>query len=290
MTGDARGRFYDDVYAFCRSCVGAGAGGRAAVVGLNGPQGCGKTTLVRWLEGRFGRDGLRAVGVSIDDFYLPRAGLDAVAAAHPDNPYLAQRGYPGTHDVTLGAAVIDALARAGAGERVRVPVFDKAARSGRGDRAPEEAWRTVEGPLDAVIVEGWMLGFVPVGDAAEELAAVDARLAGYAPWGDRLDALLQLVALDARVVVAWRAEAEARMRASGGAGMSDAAVRAYAERFLPAYALWPAALAAMQRAPRHAVVVLGPDRLPVGPWRDAPCLLPPPPAPAPTGAQPRRSP
>ena len=40
-----------------------------------------------------------------------------------------------------------------------MPRYDKSAHEGKGDRAKEEDWDKVDGPLDLVIVEGWMLGF-----------------------------------------------------------------------------------------------------------------------------------
>src|SRR4051794_21654095 len=76
---------------------------RPVIAGISAPQGAGKTTLVRQLIPLLGQRGLRAVALSIDDFYLRREEQLALAAANPGNPYLEHRGYPGTHDVMLGA-------------------------------------------------------------------------------------------------------------------------------------------------------------------------------------------
>lgn len=43
-----------------------------------------------------------------------------------------------------------------------VPQYDKSLHSGRGDRAPFGRWLTTTGPVDVVILEGWMLGFTPL--------------------------------------------------------------------------------------------------------------------------------
>jgi D-glycerate 3-kinase len=248
--------------AWCLELGRAHRGPKALVLAINGPQGCGKTTLVAGLERWLKERGVRAVGLSVDDVYRRGEGLDAVAAAHPHNPLLSARGFPGTHDVELGARVIDALA-AGRGP-VRVPVFDKALRGGRGDRLPEARWRRVEGPVDVVLWEGWMLGFVPVPEAAcpdPDLAEVNRALAAYAPWRERIDAMLQLIAADVADIARWRVGAERALRATGRGGMSEAEARAYIERFLPAYGIWPPALAADPPSPsRHRVVVLGGDR------------------------------
>src|SRR5690606_37512901 len=125
-----------------------------------------KTTLVTHLLRRLSERGLRGAGVSIDDFYLTRAEQVALADEHPGNLYLEHRGYPGTYDIALGTHTLQALTGIAAGSSVRVPVYDKSAHGGRGDRAPESDWRLVDGPLDVVIVEGWILGFTPVDESA----------------------------------------------------------------------------------------------------------------------------
>ena len=42
-----------------------------------------------------------------------------------------------------------------------VPRYDKSLFGGAGDRAPASQWPRVSGPLDLVILEGWMLGYEP---------------------------------------------------------------------------------------------------------------------------------
>jgi len=70
--------------------------GRPFVIGLNGVQGVGKTTLVRALaETLQQREQLPTLVVSIDDFYLTHADQLALAEAHPDNGLLQYRGEPG---------------------------------------------------------------------------------------------------------------------------------------------------------------------------------------------------
>lgn len=66
------------------------------IIGLNGVQGVGKTTLVKALaEMLDDREGLKTLVVSIDDFYLTHADQLALAAAHPDNALVQNRGEPG---------------------------------------------------------------------------------------------------------------------------------------------------------------------------------------------------
>jgi pantothenate kinase-related protein Tda10/hemoglobin-like flavoprotein len=237
---------------FCSAQLGR-TGHRPLVVGLQAPQGAGKTTLVTRLMERLPQIGLRGVAVSIDDFYLTRKEQLRLASAHPGNPYLEHRGYPGTHDVALGEATLLALRGLGQGSDgrvVSVPVYDKSQHGGRGDRAPEGQWRQVAGPLDLVIVEGWMLGFTPVPEASLAdpfLTDPNRALASYEAWYRLIDAMVILRATEPTFVLRWRVEAEEAMKARGLPGLSREAIEDYVRRFLPAYALyagradrWPA--------------------------------------------------
>jgi D-glycerate 3-kinase len=245
---------------------------RPFVVGLSGPQGCGKSTVAMAVVTSLSRVGLRATAVSIDDFYLTRDEQRALAVRHAGNRYLEHRGYPGTHDVGLGARTIDALASLGPGVEMAVPTYDKSAHAGRGDRAHESRWRRVVGPLDVVLVEGWMLGFSPVHPATlePELRAPNDFLGDYSQWTARLDALIVLEAPSLDAIVAWRIDAERARRERGEPALSDTDARDYIERFLPAYRAWSA-------APCDLRIPLGDDRRPVA------LREPSPPAPLPQG-------
>lgn len=205
------------------------------MVGLNAPQGAGKTTLTRNLVGVFAHVfGLRAVSLSVDDFYLRRDEQLALAARHPRNRYLEHRGYPGTHDVALGASVLAALRD---GRDVALPRYDKSAHGGRGDRSADVSW--VRGRVDLVLLEGWMLGFKPVASVEDSALAVpNELLRAYDAWDSLLDVFVALRMRRTDQVVRWRIEAEQAMRASGKSGLSDAEVEDYVRRFLPAYELW----------------------------------------------------
>jgi D-glycerate 3-kinase len=234
---------------------------RPLMVGVSAPQGAGKTTLTAQLVALLGEVfGLRAVSLSIDDFYLRRDEQLRLAATFPGNPYLEHRGYPGTHDVELGERVLTALRR---GEDVDVPRYDKSAHAGRGDRSPVTT--PVRGRVDVVLFEGWMLGFQPVPRVGDPyLAAPNERLAAYEAWHRQLDALLALRMKEPGQVVRWRIEAEQAMRANGKPGLSDAEVEDYVRRFLPAYATWAGTVNdGRWRGPRRLSFTLDGDRVPV---------------------------
>lgn len=151
---------YLPIYFFTRANVlRRSADGDPVAIGLSAAQGSGKTTLVELLVARFAADGLTCAAVSIDDFYLRGAEQDELAHAHPDNPLFQVRGNAGTHDLALGTEVLRSLKRgrragdtdgASAAASVAIPRYDKSARSGRGDRAPEESWPRVPLPVDVV--------------------------------------------------------------------------------------------------------------------------------------------
>jgi D-glycerate 3-kinase len=190
------------------------------VIGLCGAQGSGKSTASAVLAELLAREGLPTVAISIDDFYLPHGERQQLALAV--HPLLATRGVPGTHDVELAQAIIDSLADAGT---TRVPVFDKAT----DDRRPRSQWRNVEGPLRAVILEGWCVGarpepparLAPPVNALESEEDREGRWRGYvnealrgryAALFARLSPLVLLAAPSFEVVLAWRTEQEHKLR------------------------------------------------------------------------------
>lgn len=67
------------------------------VVGLNGMQGVGKTTLVASLAESLNRNGIITVVFSIDDFYLTHEEQIKLAKKNPDNAFFQHRGQPGKH-------------------------------------------------------------------------------------------------------------------------------------------------------------------------------------------------
>ena len=236
------------------------------VVAVSGPQGAGKSTVCARAVETLRARGLRAVTVSIDDFYLTHDAQRALAARFEGNRYLEHRGYPGTHDVALGRDVIAGLCEdRGAG--VAVPVYDKSTHEGRGDRLPRERWRIERGPFDLVLVEGWMLGFVPVEASAlpdPALEPANAALVAYSAWHALADAMALMVMADPSYVLRWRVDAERARRAAGAPGLTDAEALDYVLRFLPAYATWVPAMRANPpvRGPSR-VVTLGEDRAPI---------------------------
>ena len=189
--------------------------GHVPLIGIAGAQGSGKTTLARAAAERSG-----AAHLSLDDVYLTKAEREAKGrAAHP---LYAVRGPPGTHDLGLLEATVEALRAAGADSRTVLPAFDKLA----DDRRPEAQWPVFAGRPSAVLVDGWCLGATaqaeadltaPINALERERdgqgvwrCAVNAELGGsYADLFARLDAILFLKAPSFTAVLDWRCEQEA---------------------------------------------------------------------------------
>jgi len=220
--------------------------GRPLVLGISAPQGCGKTTLVTCLQELMALEGLRAATISIDDFYLTHSALSEVSRRQEGNRLLKYRGNAASHDLELGTSTLRKLCEADGA--VAVPRYDKSMHSGLGDRAPESEWPVVEGPLDVVLFEGWMLGFRPQPDEAvaavdEDLVPVNRALRGYEDaWDSWINSWLVVRVDDPQCVYEWRLQAEKEMRATGKAAMSDEQVADFVSRFMPAYKAYLPAL------------------------------------------------
>lgn len=212
---------------------------RTVTIGVCGAQGSGKSTIAKAAARLLEERGLRAVALSLDDFYLPKAARERLAAEV--HPLLATRGPPGTHDVALAGAALDQLKGRG---RIALPQFDKAA----DNRTPRGTWTTIATPVDVVLFEGWCVGARAQGEAAlaepvNELerredpdgrwrAYVNAQLDGpYQGLWEKMQELVLLQAPSFEVVVAWRTEQERKLRARAGQGMSDAEVARFVQHY-----------------------------------------------------------
>lgn len=251
--------FTDDksplVIPFITSLLPAAPSARPLIIGLNGVQGVGKTTLVTALAAALSAH-RRTLVLSVDDFYLRHDAQLALAASHPSNALVQNRGEPSTHDLPLLRSVFADLA---AGRQTSVPCYDKAAFSGRGDRRPESEWPVVnapgEPPVEIVILEGWCVGFRALEPAAleekwagesltlkhhslDDLAFVNEALRGYDVVTDLFDAFVHIDAEDLSYVYAWRQEQEAKLREERGTGMTDEQVVTFVDGYFPAYELY----------------------------------------------------
>ncbi|XP_021906627.1 D-glycerate 3-kinase, chloroplastic [Carica papaya] len=212
------------------------------VIGFSAPQGCGKTTLVFALDYLFKVTGRKSATISIDDFYLTAEGQAKLREANPGNALLEFRGNAGSHDLLFSVETMTSLLNmTKEGTKMRLPRYDKSAYNGRGDRADPSTWPEVEGPLMAILFEGWMLGFKPL--PVEVVKSVDPQLvkinenleAYYDAWDKFIKAWIIIKIDDPSYVYQWRLQAEIAMREAGKPGMSDEEVKDFVSRYLPAY-------------------------------------------------------
>lgn len=221
--------------------------GTAFVLGINGAQGTGKSTLAAFLAEELAtRRDLSAAILSIDDLYLSK--LARLALSDTVHPLLKTRGVPGTHDVELGLQTLDALVHLKQGESIALPRFDK----GVDDVCPRSQWPLIEGPVDVVLFEGWCVGSLPApaGESSAALNELEASMdadgrwrayvndrlaADYQALFARLDALLFLQAPGFDCVYRWRLEQEHKLRDRVGADASGVMTDAEVARFIAHY-------------------------------------------------------
>ncbi len=196
---------------------------KKALLGINGAQGTGKSTLAAFLQFALTEHEKWHVALlSIDDFYLTRDQREELG--NTVHPLLKTRGVPGTHDLPLLSGYIRRLRSLGADAELALPRFDKA----QDDRAPAETWPVITGPIDLIILEGWCVGSTPQTPDAllEPINRLERDMdpdgkwryfvneqlkRGYADLFAKLDYLFFLQAPDFDAVFRWRLEQEIKL-------------------------------------------------------------------------------
>lgn len=147
-------------------------------------------------------------------------------------------------------------------EPVRIPVYDKAAFSGQGDRHAEDDWPVAnwrgDKPAQVVILEGWCVGFRCLNPEAiraqwegpsrslqrhklEHLLLINEKLSDYDAITDLFDGFIHIDSEDLDYMYAWRQEQEESMRHSKGdasIGMTAEQVMRFVDGYYPAYELY----------------------------------------------------
>jgi D-glycerate 3-kinase len=212
--------FVNDTLAPLAAQLAHEAVSQPLLMGLCGAQGSGKSTAAAALAQLLQHSGVATAVLSIDDFYLTRAEREQLA--REVHPLLRTRGVPGTHDVPLMRATLNALQ---AGELPPLPRFDKAC----DDRVAESQWLRPNQPPRIVLLEGWCVGARP--ESSQALATPinalerdedtdgrwrqyvnDALTGPYRPVFDALHPLVLLAAPSFDVVYRWRLEQEHKLR------------------------------------------------------------------------------
>lgn len=217
------------------------------LLGINGAQGTGKSTLADFLRlATASMFNWHVAVLSIDDFYFTHAERQTLA--EKIHPLLLTRGVPGTHDTCMLTDCLDKLRRAGSEDSIALPRFDKAI----DDRADESQWPVVTGPMDFVILEGWCVGTQsqPETDLKQPVNSLerdddadgtwrryvnDQLSLHYEPIFAQLDSLLFIGAPSFDAILRWRLEQEQKLADASPTGSSGLMNREEIVRFIQHY-------------------------------------------------------
>ncbi len=195
------------------------------IIGINGSQGAGKTTLTKILSIVLKLGFHKTVThFSIDDLYKSREQRKLLSETI--HPLLATRGVPGTHDTDLGISIFEQLLNKKQ-TKCLIPAFDKSI----DERLPEAQWQYIDGHCDIVLFEGWCVGSVAQNEnqlkapinKLEKSQDSDARWrhfvnkqlnGSYAKLFSFIDILIMLEIPDFDNVYKWRKLQEQKLRNS----------------------------------------------------------------------------
>lgn len=198
------------------------------VMGLNGAQGSGKTTLASLIGLALGMfSGKKTAILSLDDFYLPKSARRGLARSV--HPLCATRGVPGTHDCRLLMQVMSRLLAADDVSKTAIPRFSKLA----DDRVDPADWAVFEGRPDVIVFEGWCVGLPadrlplwqsPLNDLEREADpngdwwrwSVACLAESYAALWKMLDLLVMIQLPDLDAVIASRLRQEESLQSERG--------------------------------------------------------------------------
>ncbi|CAD8074675.1 unnamed protein product [Paramecium primaurelia] len=199
--------------------------GSPLLIGLQGMQGVGKTTLGIQMKQLLSQLNIQFDSISIDDFYLSYIDREKL-----DKRKYKYRGPPGTHDYQM---IIKTLSQFKEGKSIEVPIFDKSLHNGQGDRVGQ---KTIK--CQVLLFEGWFVGYkskclyefkqkekqlqLDGKDYDQDLEIfINEQLKLYEPIWEQFDILIQLKPNPFELSLKWRLEAEKEMRIKTGNGMSD---------------------------------------------------------------------
>lgn len=222
--------------------------GKTTLVGIQGGQGTGKTTLAKILQKQLRKKGFKVQSFSLDDFYSSYVERTKLQRKYPHNPfYHISRGLPGTHRVKF---LLETLQKAKSGKDFAIPIFDKSLYDGKGDVLAKV--KKVKGRQDFVILEGWCVGMPEVSSQklmqickknSIDIKKLDPQLQyhkivlrsvkEYQPIWKLLDYMIMLKAESPEVHKKWRLLQEQKLRAKKRMGMSKTEVEQFVEPFLP---------------------------------------------------------
>lgn len=207
------------------------------LIGVSAIQGTGKTTQGEVLEILLSNLGFSTISLSIDDYYLSHEQLNELREF---DPRYIRRGV--THDIYLAIENLKKLINMKDGMVTKVPLYDKGAQKGDGDRV---GWKDVSKKPDFIFFDGWMLGVrrvenesvfdsgLPALDTSEHILFakdINRKLDEYLPLWNLLDFLTVLYVPNYQISLKWRNQAEEVLRAKGE-GMTEKQIEEFVYYF-----------------------------------------------------------
>lgn len=235
------------------------------IVGVSGPQGSGKSYLADKLPTNL-KDkfpSLNIIQFLMDDLYFTRYHQQKITeeAIRTENKLLQGRGLPGTHDLLLILRVFEQLignySDKSHWKPVEIPVYDKSAYNGLGERADKSQWQIVDIPADVIIFEGWFNGFLSLDPDQLRVAYFTSKIDGilqmnpyyhieeinralkeYRKIWKYFDDFIILHTNSIENVYTWRLQQEQNLIEQKGTGMTENEVKQFVDRYMPMYVLY----------------------------------------------------
>ena len=222
--------------------------GQTVIIGLQGGQGTGKSTLSSFLKEELKKEGYRVQAFSIDDFYKTNAERQKLREKYKNNPfYQISRGLPGTHRIDF---LLNTLKLIKAGKNFEIPVFDKSLHNAQGDVLKKTI--KVKERQDFIFFEGWCVGISYT--SAQELKKICEKnkiglnkidpslkhskvildfVKKYEPLWKFIDLMVMMKPSSVELHKKWRFQAEKELKKKKGKGMDEKGVNHFVDIFLP---------------------------------------------------------
>lgn len=175
--------------------------GKQLFVAIHAPQGCGKTTLSKYLYNSLSNRGYNVLTMSLDDFYYPYDIMKKTLNEF-NNELYKYRGLAGTHDIYN---LNECFRKLKHGKHTFIPVFNKSLREGFGD---VEKHIYIPKKMDIIIFEGWMIGYTPQAFIDEKLILFNNQLKKYKNIQDFFDLWICFDTDNINNIYKWRWSAE----------------------------------------------------------------------------------
>ena len=221
---------------------------KTIIVSIQGGQGTGKTSVVRFLQKKLERKNYKVTSFSIDDFYTSDKKRHQLRKKYKNNPYYQiPRGLPGTHRTKFLNNTLKKIKR---GKDFDVPIFNKALHHAHGDISKKKI--KVKGRQDFVLFEGWCLNIPTI--STDELSkiceknkinlkgfdpklkyssVIIEKIKKYQPLWKFTDFLIMLKPKSSSLHKKWRYQQEQGLKKKTGKGMTKKQIEHFVDVFLP---------------------------------------------------------